>query len=123
MIESGRRLVVMVETGRGGDAAPWLVNRFDLTQETPYTFPTVDDFTCAPNRGPSDAPLFQLNHWLSGFSSLVTNAELVNQREVLLTRAQQCEQERGQLPNFVAVNYVALGDVYEVVDVLNGVAE
>ena len=40
---------------------------------------------------------------------------------MLLGRAEQCEQERGQIPNFVAVNYVAFGDVYDVVDALNGV--
>jgi hypothetical protein len=121
MIRSGRRLVVMLEEGRGGDAAPWLVNGFELTQETPYTFPTVESFSCDPNRGPSDAPLFQLNHWLSGFTSLVSDAELVNARDVLLDRAEQCEAERGQLPSFVAVNFVVIGDVFEVVDELNGV--
>ncbi len=122
MVESGQRLVVMLERGRGGEAAPWLVNGFEITQDTPYTFPTVEDFSCAPNRGPADAPLFLLNHWLAGFGSLVSNAEVANQRDVLLTRAEQCQEERGQIPNFVAVNFVTLGDVFEVVDVLNGVA-
>ncbi len=121
MIRSGKRLVVMVEEGNGGSAAPWLVNGFDYTQDTPYTFPTVESFNCDSNRGPDDAPLLLLNHWLSGFTSLVTDAELVNDREVLLPRAEQCEGER-QLPNFVAVNYVAIGDVFTVVDTLNGVA-
>jgi hypothetical protein len=122
MIDSDQRLVVMVEEGDGGAAAPWLVNGFEYTQDTPYTFPTVDDFSCAENRGPSDAPLFLLNHWLSGFTALVSSAQLVNARDVLLTRATECEEERGQIPNFVAVNYVAIGDVYDVVDELNDVA-
>ena len=78
MIGSGQRLVVMVEEGDGGADAPWLVNGFEHTQDTPYTFPTVESFSCAPNRGPSDAPLLLLNHWLSGFSSLVTSAQQVN---------------------------------------------
>jgi hypothetical protein len=121
MIRSGRRLVVMLEEGDGGTSAPWLVNGFEYTQDTPYTFPTVDSFSCDHNRGPADAPLLLLNHWLSGFSSLVSDAQLVNAVDVLLPRAQQCEQERATLPNFVAVNYVALGDVYQVVDALNGV--
>jgi hypothetical protein len=122
MIRSGKRLVVMVEEGDGGDQAPWLVNGFEHTQDTPYTFPTVESFSCDPNRGPDDAPLLLLNHWLSGFTSLVTDAQLVNARDVLLPRAEQCQDERGSIPNFVAVNYVALGDVYDVVDELNGVA-
>ena len=84
MIRSGRRLVVMVEEGDGGDQAPWLVNGFEHTQDTPYTFPTVESFSCDSNRGPDDAPLLLLNHWLSGFSSLVSDAQLVNARDVLL---------------------------------------
>jgi hypothetical protein len=121
MIRSGRRLVVMVESGSGGVEAPWLVNGFEHTQETPYTFPTVDDFSCAPNRGPADAPLFQLNHWIADFTRLVSSAQLVNTREVLLARAEQCWAERGQIPNFIAVNYVTIGDLFDVVDELNGV--
>ena len=122
MIRSGKRLVVMVEEGNGGAAAPWLVNGFEHTRDTPYTFPTVESFSCDPNRGPDDAPLLLLNHWLSGFRNLVSDAQLVNASDVLLPRAQQCQEERGSIPNFVAVNYVALGDVYDVVDELNGVA-
>lgn len=120
MIASDRRLVVMLEAGNGGTQNPWLVNGFEHTQDTAYTFPTVDDFSCTANRGPDDAPLFLLNHWLSGFSSLVSNAELVNDRNVLLERAERCRAERGQIPNFVAVNFVDRGDVYDVVDALNG---
>jgi hypothetical protein len=44
MIRSGGRLVVMVEEGAGGPDAPWLLNGFEHTQETPYTFPTVESF-------------------------------------------------------------------------------
>ncbi len=121
MIRSGGRLVVMTEAGRSPDH-PWLLNGFDVTQDTPYTFPTVESFSCAANRGPADAPLFLLNHWLSGFSSLVTDAQRVNTRDVLLTRAEACRDERGQIPNFVAVNFVVIGDVFAIVDELNGVA-
>ena len=110
----------MVEEGDGGDEAPWLVNGFEHTQDTPYTFPTFDSFSCDLNRGPPDAPLLLLNHWLSGFTELVSSAQLVNDRDVLLPRAEKCAAERGTIPNFVAVNYVAIGDVYDVVDTLNG---
>ena len=37
-------------------------------------------------------------------------------------RAEECREERGQIPNFVAVNFVILGDLFAVVDELNGVA-
>jgi hypothetical protein len=121
MITSGQRLVVMTEEGSGGDDYPWLRNAFELTQDTPYTFPTPDDFTCEPNRGPADAPLFLVNHWLSGFGNLVTAAQTVNVADVLGARLQQCQDERGRLVNFVGVNFYDIGDVATVVDDLNGV--
>jgi hypothetical protein len=121
MISSGHRLVVMLEEGDGGAEAPWLVNGFEITQETPYTFPTVESFSCEPSRGPPDAPLFLLNHWIADFRRLVSAAETVNTRAVLLGRAEQCRAERGQIPNFVAVNYVTIGDLFDVVDELNEV--
>jgi hypothetical protein len=122
MIRSGKRLVVMLEEGDGRPVGyPWLVSGFEFVQETPYTFPTVESFSCAENRGEVDAPLLQVNHWLSGFTSLVTDAQQVNTADVLGARVEQCKQERGLRPTFVAVNYADIGDVMAVVDRLNGV--
>lgn len=121
MVTSGRRLVVVTEEGSGGQAHPWLRNAFELTQDTPYTFATPDDFSCRPNRGGEDAPLLLVNHWLSGFDSIVSAAEQVNTVDVLGQRVEQCQRERGMLPNFVGVNFYDIGDVAQVVDDLNGV--
>lgn len=52
-VRSGKRLVVMLENQTGGADAPWLINGFEFTQETPFTLPTADGFTCDPNRGSS----------------------------------------------------------------------
>ncbi|MDQ1249226.1 MAG: hypothetical protein QG597_3600 [Actinomycetota bacterium] len=121
MIDADTRLVVLMENEGGGATYPYLLPGFEWVQETPYTFATVADFTCAANRGPADAPLFQLNHWLAGFGTLVSDAALVNATGVLGPRADQCQAERGQIPNFVAVNYYNLGGLFDVVDQLNGV--
>ena len=122
MITTGKRLVVMLEAGRGGASYPWLVNGFSsILQETAYTFQSPSDFSCAPNRGPTTATLFQVNHWLAGFSSLVTDAESVNSFGVLGPRVQRCWDER-QRPNFIAVNYADIGDLQDVVRRLNGVS-
>ncbi len=122
MILTGKRLVVMTEDGEGGAQAPWLDNMFALTQDTPYTFPKKADLSCEANRGGPDAPLFLVNHWLSGFSNLVSAAKQINPEDVLGPRVEQCQEERGMLPNFVGVNYYSIGDLLPVVNELNGVA-
>lgn len=120
MIDSGRRVVVLMENQSGGTQYPWLMAGFEQSQDTPYSFATVADFNCDPNRGPADAPILLVNHWLASFSHLVTNAEKANQRDVLLPRVQQCQKTR-QFPNYIAVNWYNLGDVFGVVDELNKV--
>jgi hypothetical protein len=121
LIDSGHRVLVMLEGSDGGTRYPWLVNAYQrLVQETPYTFPRSTDFSCAPGRGRSDAPLFLVNHWLSGFDKLVTAARQVNATAMLGARVTACRQQR-RLPNLVAVNYADIGDVVSVVRQLNGV--
>ncbi len=115
MVASGRRVFVMVEED-GGDV-PWLHAALDFTQETPFSFASVDEFSCAPNRGSADAPLFVINH----FITLARPAnQTINDIDVLGPRVDQCAGERGLLPNFIAVDFVAEGDVMQVVDRLNG---
>jgi hypothetical protein len=124
MIESGKRLVVLMENRDGGTTYPWLQPGFETSQDTPFLFRSPDELTaptsCAANRGPADASLFLLNHWVTDKTAEVTNAERVNARDVLLTRARACERERGHLPNFVAVDFYDRGDLFDVVDELNG---
>ncbi|HEX2805812.1 MAG TPA: hypothetical protein VHN80_06550, partial [Kineosporiaceae bacterium] len=120
MVESDRRLVVLMENQGGGDAYPWLLPGFDHVQDTGYTYPTVASFDCGLKRGRPDSPLFLLNHWLSGFSTLYTDAQTVNAYAVLSARGRQCQAERGRLPNFVAVNWANLGALQRVVDEMNG---
>ena len=44
----------------------------------------------------------------------------MNAYEPLLRRARECRRLRGQLPNLLAVNFYREGDVFRVVDTLNG---
>lgn len=120
MIDSGQRLVVMAE--ENGPPPDWYQNVWDSTMETPYTFINYDDFSCDPNRGPEDAPFFMLNHWIQRGSPNRVDASIVNEYDFLLARAQQCAEERGKTPNFIAVNFYQNGDIFDVVDTLNEVA-
>jgi len=80
--------------------------------------------TCKPNRGSSDNPLFLLNHWIdTSPAPKPSNAAQVNDYKALLARAQKCERLRHQVPNLVAVDFYATGDLMKVIDKLNEVSE
>ncbi|MGV1004743.1 MAG: hypothetical protein ACOYEV_08225 [Candidatus Nanopelagicales bacterium] len=121
LIDSGKRMVVLMENRSGGTEYPWLMAGFEQAQDTPFKFATAADFNCDHLRGPADAPILLVNHWLASFGHLVTNAEKVNARAVLQPRVQQCQKTR-QHPNYIAVNWYNLGDLFAVVDELNGVS-
>ena len=120
MIDSGHRLVVMQEEHGGGTTYPWLLDGFQHVQDTPFLFRKPSEFSCAPNRGSLDDPLFLVNHWISDVTAEVSNAARVNALDVLLPRLEECQAERGRIPNFVAVDFYDQGDLFAAVDALNG---
>ena len=129
MVDSGRRLLVMAENRAG--AAPWYQLAYQrLTEETPFSFrhtslladPAHLEASCRPNRGPKSAPLFLINHWISTDPvPLPSHAATVNAYEPLLARARACEKQRHHVPNLLAVNFYRQGNLFRVVDTLNGV--
>ncbi len=121
MIESNKRLLVLMENHGGGAELPYLHQGFDLVQDTEYTFDTAADFTCTLKRGQPDSPLFNINHWLASFAKLVSNAEQVNAYDVLKARVDDCRDVRGRTPTMISVNWYDHGDLFRVVDELNGV--
>jgi hypothetical protein len=121
LIDSGQRVVVFMENHGGGRRYPWLMQGFDYVQDTPYDNPRRTALSCSLERGSPDNSILLVNHWVDGPGSLVRDARKANAEKVLLPQMRECEQERGQLPNFVAVNYYNLGDLFPVVDELNGV--
>ena len=119
LIDSNQRLLVMAENE--GPPPEWYANAWSVTEETPYTFIVPEQFSCAPNRGDTGKPFFLLNHWIQRGSPNRVDGAIVNEYNFLLERAQQCAEERGKMPNFVAVNWFSQGDLLDVVDTLNGV--
>jgi hypothetical protein len=93
MISSGHRVVFLLENASGGPDAPWLIDSRQAVQDTPYSFTKASQFSCERFRGPADAPLFLINHWLSNFDSRVTDAAKVNAEDLLLPRVRECEDE------------------------------
>jgi hypothetical protein len=129
MIESDQRLVMLAENHAG--AAPWYQLAYKrLTEETPFLFTSAARLTspnglaatCRANRGPKSAPLFLINHWVSTDPvPRPSDASKVNAYGPLLRRARECEKLRHHLPNLLAINFYKRGDVFRVVDTLNGV--
>jgi hypothetical protein len=119
MIDDGERLVVFAENE--GPPPAWYHPAFDHIADTPFGFASPEEMSCAPNRGPRGAPLLLMNHWLSRAAPDRQAAAVVNAQDAVVERARRCERERGQLPNFVAVDFYGIGDVVAAVDTLNRV--
>ena len=78
--------------------------------------------SCDPNRGPEGAPVFLMNHWITTDPlPKPSDASKVNAYEPLLARARECRRIRDHLPNLVAVNFYLRGELFRVVDELNGI--
>jgi hypothetical protein len=116
MIAANTRLVVTAE--QGAPPPPWYQHVWDLTWDTPYTFMSIDAFTCDPNRGDPSHPLFLVNHWVSTEANLpdAAAAPSANALDVLLDRIDACPR----LPTFLAVDFYEQGDLFEAVQTLNG---
>lgn len=113
------RLIVSAE--HGGPPPVWYHHAWDLFVDTPYAFGSVDDFRCEANRGDPANPLFLVNHWLSTPAATEDGSAEANAAAVLGARAQRCELEQGRRVNVLAVDFYDLGDLFAVVDGLNGV--
>ena len=124
LIRRDQRVLVMAEAE--GPPPEWYLNAYTFTEETPYHFSALEDFdetSCQPNRGDTDKPFFLFNHWITRASPSRVDASILNEYDTLLNRVRQCEEERGQMPNIIGVNFYLNGDVFEVVDELNGVRQ
>jgi hypothetical protein len=120
LLAADTRLVVF--TDDGGASLPWHHYVWDHAWETHFSAQAPGVFSCAKNRGSFSNSLFILNHFLTKPVALPSLAEMVNHDPFFVERALQCQAESGFLPNFVTVDFHDIGDVFHVVDVLNGVA-
>lgn len=126
MIDDDRRLLILAENHAG--AAPWYQLGYRrLLQETPYSFTSAKQLTdakasCTDHRGPADAPLFLINNWVTTDPTpRPSNAQNVNAYTTLLDRVRACERMRKQVPNLIAVDFYRRGQLFDVVNTLNGV--
>ncbi len=120
MVAANTRLVVTAE--HSGPPPAWHQYVWDLAWDTPYGPQDPAALSCELNRGSPDNDLFLVNHWVNndlGLPSLEA-AEQVNAYDFLLARAQECQALWGHPVNFLAVDFYDRGDLFAVVDTLNG---
>jgi hypothetical protein len=129
MIDSGGRALMMAENDDGGSEFLWYHAAYDeLVQETPYSFSKPGELvdpgklraSCGPNRGPADAPLFLINHWIdTSPAPRPSNAAIVNEHRALLDRVEHCQRQRELTANLIAVDFYRRGDLFGVAEELN----
>jgi hypothetical protein len=118
MVETDQRVLVMAENDTTGVA--WYHPAFAVMQETPYVFQDPSEFSNRPNRGGTRGSLMLMNHWIESVPSpKPSDAAIVNSRDVLMKRIRAFRRARGRLPNLVAVDFYATGDLLAVVRELN----
>jgi hypothetical protein len=116
--QNKRRLIVMNEKHKS--PYPWMRNTYKVAMETPFTFKSAADFNCAPKRGGTGKSLLIVNHWIQpgGLPDPVLAAR-TNSKATITQRVQQCIADRQKIPNAIAVNFTASGDLYSTVNELN----
>ena len=117
LVARDERVLVLAEEDGGSPA--WYHEGFDLVQDTPFSVPAPERFSCRRARGRPGSPLLLLNHWIDRPVPVPRVAREINAGEVLGERVERCGEARGQRPNLVAVDFYDEGDLLDVVDELN----
>jgi hypothetical protein len=117
LVRDGTPLIVFSQR-EGGDPS-WFLPAFSLVQDNPFTARSVDELSCAPNRGSVEAELFLLNHWIDKQTPDRADARQLNDRSFLIDQVRRCEAARERRVNLIAVDFMEQGDLVAAVDQLN----
>ncbi|MCB9638176.1 MAG: phosphatidylinositol-specific phospholipase C domain-containing protein [Myxococcales bacterium] len=116
MIQSNKRLVVLADNEGGTiQDAPWYHKTWQLAWDNPYAAKKVEDFDCTRGRGDQANRIFIMNHFITAPLGLPEHAMKANTRDALTQHVEQCQKELQRLPNFIAVDFVDIGDLFEVI--------
>jgi hypothetical protein len=64
-----------------------------------------------------------INNWVQSQTPSQDDAAKVNAYDTLLDRVRRCQKLRGQFPNLIAVDFSEKGDLFRVVNTINGVGD
>ena len=125
MIDSNQRLIIFTDND-DLNAPETLHFIWNFAVETHFDVTNIEDFDCAFNRGNEQNDLFIFNHFISNYNLYLTNSELylneieqVNGSIFLTQRLSECISETGKFPNFIAIDFIDLGQPMQVVNEIN----
>lgn len=131
MIDSGKRLVVFLDSGANTTAVNFILPEFSMIWETPFGV-TDSSFPCSVNRiqGPLSTTdhMYMINHSLNKdvFGIVVSDpvdAPTTNGVTSILNNAYKCvPYAGGRNPNFLLLDFVNQGNAFHAADILNGLA-
>jgi hypothetical protein len=123
LIQTRRQIVALLDD-TDGSHYDFLMPRWKVTWETPWNNKLPADFSqCNADRGTRGNPIYVVDTYLEDqLLPTADHAKLVNIDPFLIDRVRYCQRATQTLPNFIMVNYYEIGDVFHVVDVLNGFA-
>ena len=117
MINDNRRMVIFKEFEDGGPA--WDMLAWKYAVETPYSYTSMNQFTCDFGRGLPENPLYILNQFITvTFFRKAANRDS-NQYNALMNRAHQCFEVKQKIPNFLTVDFYTTGELVAVAQKLN----
>lgn len=133
MIHADKRVVVL-SPRPAWEAASWNLDRHHV-RESPWSHKSREEsgisvldtgVTCSHECSASTAPpgvsIHLLNHFIT-YPTSAQYAKMMNFEDVLFSRVQHWKDTHaGHIPNFIAVDYYEIGNVFQVVDSLNEVA-
>lgn len=137
MIDSGGRVVVMMDAEADFNSVPWLIDEFSNMWEDAYDV-TSQDFACAVNRtaGSPSTTLYLTNHFLDtygsvfGFTTFLPNKALLNETNAATglgsigQGVDNCVSLWSRPPNHILLDfYDTTGNTpFDVAATLNGVS-
>ena len=122
MIAQNKRLVTFVENDDSDiDNYPYILDGYTYMFENEYEHTQLSDFNCDEKRGSGGKrEIYLLNHWI-GLLGDENGAKKVNKFDFLANQVKNCTEEKDHMVNFVALDFVDIGDGLAVVDSINGV--
>jgi hypothetical protein len=118
LVERNRRVIVFTEKDADG-TVPWYLDGFSFVQDTPLGATEISQLRCRLERGDADSPFLMLNHWADIVPPRPSPNEPFQTERAIISRAKECERERGVPVSLIAVDHYEIGSLIEAVDVLN----